>query len=78
MATLPINKIQEIVDSANKDINEDAVRRGRGLLGEIRSLDSQITSLQARKAKVQEELVSLPWNNVTVEDAVGDQEPATE
>jgi len=71
MPTLPMDKIQQIVDSANEGINEASVRKGRGLLSEIRSLDEQIKRLETAKAKVQSELVSLEWNNVTVQDAVG-------
>jgi seryl-tRNA synthetase len=63
-------QLQKVVDAENKRRNDESEAKALRLLGQVRALTQSIDNLTKQRAEVQKEIVALPFDAMTVEDAV--------
>lgn len=68
-------QLQKVVDAENKRLNEESEAKALRLLREVRTLTTSIDNLKERRDEVQKAIVELPFDSVTIEDAVNGHAP---
>ncbi len=63
-------QVQKVVDAENKRLNEENEAKALRLLRDVRSLTKSIENLSKQRAEIQKQIVELPFDSVTVEDAI--------
>ena len=63
-------QLQKVVDAENRRRNDESEAKALRLLGQVRSLTESIENLTKERERVQKAIVDLPFDAMTVEDAV--------
>lgn len=68
-------QLQKVIDAENKRLNEQSEAQALRLLGRVRSLTQSIDNLTKERDEVQKAIVELPFDAMTLEDAVNGHAP---
>ncbi len=63
-------QVQKVVDAENERLNKENEAKALHMLRDVRSLTKSIENLSKQRAEIQKQIVELPFDSVTVTDAI--------